>query len=75
MTSCQIAIPKRSIRARVGIGMPALVSVKNDDYGYAKSIKKSVFTVFVFCKKIKKSVFFENFPPEALLENTTKNVS
>ncbi len=28
--------------AGVGIGMPALVLVKNDDYGYAKSQKKRV---------------------------------
>ena len=57
--------------------MPAPVLVKNDDYGYAKSQKKSVFAVFVFCKKFqkKRGVFFENFPPEALLENTTTNVS
>ena len=59
----------RHADAGVGIGMPALVLVKNDDYGYAKSSKKSVFTVVVFCKKFKnKNVFFfENFPPEALL--------
>ena len=67
----------RHADAGVGIGMPALVLVKNNDYGYAKSLKKSVFAVFVFCKKFGKikGVFFENFPPEALLENTTKNVS
>ena len=48
--------------------MPALVFVKNDDYGYAKSQKKSVFAVFVFCKQFKKKrCFFENLPPQALL--------
>ena len=42
--------------AGVGIGMPALVLeksmilMKNDDQGYAKSLNKSVFAVFVFCK-------------------------
>ena len=41
----------RHADAGVGIGMPALVLVKSDDYGYAKSQKKSVFAVFVFCKK------------------------
>ena len=66
----------RHADAGVGIGMPAMVLVKNDDYGYAKSLKKSVFTVFVFCDLfIFKRLFHENFPLEALLENTTKNVS
>ena len=57
--------------------MPALVLVKNDDYGYTKSQNKSVFAVFVFCEKVQKENVFcsENFPPEALLENTTTNVS
>ena len=48
----------RHADAGVGIGMPALVFVKNEDYGYAKSQKKSVFAVFVFCKKFQKNVFF-----------------
>ena len=30
--------------------MPALNLVKNNDYGYAKSLNKSVFAVFVFCE-------------------------
>ena len=58
----------RHADAGVGIGMSALVLVKNDDYGYAKSLNKSVFTVFVSCKSFKKNgLFHENFPPEALL--------
>ena len=67
----------RHADAGVGIGMPALVLVKNDDYGYTKSQNKSVFAIFVFYKKFQKQTrfLFENFPPEALLENTTKKVS
>ena len=55
--------------AGVGIGMPALVLVKNEHYGYTKSQKNSVFTVFGFCKKFqKKRCFFRKIdPPEALL--------
>ena len=52
-----------------------MILVQHIDYGYEKSLKKSVFTVFVVCKKIKQSLFHKNFPPEALLENITKNVS
>jgi len=29
-----------------------MISMKNNDYGYEKSLKKSVLTVFVFCKQI-----------------------
>ena len=36
----------------------SMISRKNDDYGYEKSFKKSVFTVFVFCKQFKKTRFF-----------------
>ena len=61
----------RHADAGVGIGMPALVLVKNDDYGNAKSLKKSFFVVFVFYQKFQnKSDFFENFPPEALLPSS-----
>ena len=63
----------RHADAGVGIGMPggpsegclgkSMISMKNDDYGYAKSLKKSVFTVFVFCKKFqKKRCFFRKLP-------------
>ena len=46
----------RHADAGVGIGM---ILVKKDDYGYAKSFKKSVFTAFVFCRRNKKKrVFF-----------------
>ena len=47
----------RHADAGVGIGMPALILVQNDDYGYAKSLKKSVFAVFVFCKKKTEEIF------------------
>ena len=66
----------RHADAGVGIGMPALVFVKNDDQGYDFSQKNSVFAVFVFCKKFQKMCFFRKLdPPEALPENTTTNVS
>ena len=50
----------RQADAGVGIGIPALVLVKSDDYGYTKSQKNSVFAVFVFCEKFqkKKRCFF-----------------
>ena len=48
----------RHADAGVGIGMPALVLVKNEDWGYAKSQKKTVFAVFVFCKKFQKKKVF-----------------
>ena len=40
-------------------------------------IKQYVDEYFRSLQKVskKKNVFFENFPPEALLENTTTNVS
>ena len=67
----------RHADAGVGIGMPALVFVKNMDGGYDFSQKKRVFAVFVFCKKFqKKEVFFSKIRPAGgKPENTTTNVS
>ena len=46
--------------AGVGIGMPALVLVKSDDYGYAKSLKNISFYSFRVLKK--KRVFVRKLP-------------
>ena len=52
-------------------GMRALLLVKNDDYGYAKSQNKSFFAVFVFCKKTKKA----HVPGSALRSHNLERAS
>ena len=52
-----------------------MILLKNDDSGYAKSQQKSVFAVFVFCKKFqKKKVFFSKNRPAGGFATTKRRV-